>query len=38
VSNILRARNTRVLSVVDAFQALGYRVRLDLVKIEQEKL
>jgi hypothetical protein len=24
--------------VVDAFQALGYRVRLDLVKIEQEKL
>jgi hypothetical protein len=37
VSNILRARNTRVSSVVDAFQAVGYRLRLDLVKIEQEK-
>jgi hypothetical protein len=38
VSNILRARNTRVLSVVDAFQAVGYRLQLELVKIEQEKL
>jgi hypothetical protein len=37
VSNILRARNTRVSSVVDAFQAVGYRLRLELVKIEVEK-
>jgi hypothetical protein len=37
VSNILRARNTRVSSVVDAFQAVGYRLQLELVKIEVEK-
>jgi len=37
VSRILRARNSRVSTVVDVFQALGYRIVIGLERIDPQQ-